>query len=236
MDRLGIKIPIPRIESALKQMSTTLVNLWEKNKDMKHQDQIRLLIECASNGSIVLKEEWIGELTSAYIQPLFTVPPYFNPDAYGVLRWLKSRKKFIGLICNTGLTAGSGLRRFLEKEKVAEFFDLMLFSEEIGIRKPDPRIFHLVAEAFDISPCEAVHVGDNLKSDIWGAQKAGFRAIYFSSEEGRDKLAESDPSSLVSLSRRLDGLEKTRIVPDKTIGSLKMAVGAVEELETESQR
>jgi putative hydrolase of the HAD superfamily len=232
LDRLGIKISVARIESALKQTILTLVNVWETNKDVKHEDQIRLLIESASNGSIALREEWIGDLTSAYIKPVFTVPPYLNPDTHKVLHWLKNRKKLIGLICNTGLTAGIGLRRLLEKEKVAQYFDLMLFSEEIGIRKPDPRIFHLVAETLGISPCEAVHIGDNLKSDIWGAQKAGFRAIHLSSEEGRDKLAKSDPSSLVSLSRRLGGLEKARIIPDKTITSLEMAVNAIEELET----
>lgn len=231
LDKLGVKVPATRIESALKQTMLTLVDVWETNKDVACQDQIRSIIKSASNDSITLREEWIDDLTSAYIRPVFTVPPYLNPDAREALQWLKSRKKLIGLICNTGLTPGIGLRRLLEKEKVAQYFDLMLFSEEIGIRKPDPRIFHLVAEKLDISPSEAVHIGDNLKSDIWGAQKAGFRAIHLSSEEGRDKLAESDPSSLLSLSKRLGSLKEARIIPDMTITSLGMAMDAIEELE-----
>jgi putative hydrolase of the HAD superfamily len=231
LDKLGVKIPATRIESALKQTMLTLLDVWETNKDVACQDQIRSIIKSASNDSITLREEWIDDLTSAYIRPVFTVPPYLNPDAREALQWLKSRKKLIGLICNTGLTPGIGLRRLLEKEKVAQYFDLMLFSEEIGIRKPDPRIFHLVAEKLDVSPSEAVHIGDNLKSDIWGAQKAGFRAIHLSSEEGRDKLAESDSSSLLSLSKRLGSPKEARIIPDLTITSLGMARDAIEELE-----
>jgi len=231
LDKLGVKIPATRIESALKQTMLTLVDVWETNKDVACQDQIRFIIKSASNDSITLREQWIADLTSAYIRPVFTVPPYLNPDAREALQWLKSRKKLIGLICNTGLTPGIGLRRLLEKEKVAQYFDLMLFSEEIGIRKPDPRMFHLVAEKLGVSPSEAVHIGDNLKSDIWGAQKAGFRAIDLSSEEGRDKLAESDPSSLLSLSKRLGSLEEARIIPDMTMTSLGMAMDAIKELE-----
>jgi len=81
-------------------------------------------------------------------------------------------------------------------------------------------------------PYEIVHIGDNLKSDVWGAKNAGFKAIYLSTDIGRDRIAESDPSSLVSISRRLDYLKEDQIVPDKTIASLAMAIEAMQELES----
>lgn len=93
------------------------------------------------------------------------------------------------------------MRKFLANESVTEYFDLMIFSEEIGIRKPDRRIFHLAARRLGVQPSEIVHVGDNLKTDVWGAKTAGLKAIYFSSQEGRDRIAESDPNSLVSLAK-----------------------------------
>ena len=155
-----------------------------------------------------MKEEWVNELSSAYVSPLFEVPPYLNPDVRRVLHWLKNRNKLIGLICNTGRTPGFGIRRFLEKESVAEYFDLMLFSDEVGIRKPNPRIFQIAAKKLKAKPYEVVHVGDNLKSDVWGAKKAGLKAIYYSTEVGRDKIAESDPTSLVAQSRKLGNLKK----------------------------
>jgi len=124
------------------------------------------------------------------------------------------------------------LRKFLEMEGVAEYFDLMLFSDEVGIRKPDPRIFSLITKKMKVKPWETAHVGDNLRIDVWGAKNAVFKAIYFSSDAGRDKIAEADPTSLVSLSRRLGNLSKDQVVPDKTITSLITLMEVVKELET----
>jgi hypothetical protein len=71
-----------------------------------------------------------------------------------------------------------------------------------------------------------------LKSDVWGAKNAGFKAIYLSTEVGRDRIAESDPASLVSISRKGNNLSEDQIVPDKTIRSLGMAIKAIQELDT----
>ena len=233
LNRLGAKILPEQIESALKETTLSLLDIWETNKDVTYLDQIRLIIRYASKNLITTKDEWIEELTSAYISPILEVPPYLNPDAQKVLEWLKNQGKLIGIICNTGLTPGIGLRRLLANEGVAEYFDLMIFSDEEGIRKPDPRIFQLAAQKLNIKPHEAVHIGDNLKTDVWGAQGGGFKAIHLLSEEGRDRIAESDPSSLVSLSRRLGNLSEDKIIPDRTIISLTMAIEAIEELETQ---
>jgi len=108
----------------------------------------------------------------------------------------------------------------------------MVFSDEIGIRKPDGRIFQLVAKKMKMEPCEIVHIGDNLKADINGAKSAGFKAIHFSSDVGRDKIAEADPKPLVSKSRNLGSLEKEQMKPDKTIISLAMVGKAIEGIET----
>jgi len=107
----------------------------------------------------------------------------------------------------------------------------MLFSDEAGIRKPDPRIFQIATERLKVKPCDIVHIGDNLKSDVWGAKNAGFKAIYLLTEVGRDRMGESDPASLVSISRKIDNLRKDQIVPDKTITSLAMVIKAIEELD-----
>lgn len=232
LDKFGAKITLEQIESALRETILSLLDIWKTNKDITHLDQIELIIRYASKNSIAMKKEWADELTSAYILPVLEVPPYVNPDAQKLLEWLRKKNKLIGIICNTGLTPGIGLRRLLANEGVAEYFDLMIFSDEEGIRKPDSRIFHLATQRLNVESHEAVHIGDNLKSDVWGAQGAGFRAIFLLSEEGRDKIAESDPSSLVSLSRRLGNIRKDQITPDRTITSLATAIKAIEELET----
>jgi len=231
LSKFGIKISIEQLALAFKKMASWLEIVWQMNNEVTHLDQIRFIIRTASKGLITIKEEWIDDLRSAYVSPFFKVAPYLNPDASKVLQWLEDQDKLIGLICNTGLTPGFGLRRFLEREGLAGYFDLMLFSDEVGIRKPDPRMFHIAAQRLKVKHFEIVHIGDNLKSDVWGAKNAGFKALYFSAEVGRDRVAESDPTSLVSISRKVNNLSKDQIVPDKTIRSLAMAMKAIQELD-----
>ncbi len=231
LSKLGIKVTVEQVESALNKMICSLLEIWDKNKDVTYLDQINLIVKHASNGSVMLSEQSVEELSSAYISPVFEVRPYINPDAQKVLQELESKNRLIGLICNTGLTPGSGLRRFLSDENMAEYFDVMTFSDELGIRKPDPKIFLSTAKKLKVKPYEVVHVGDNLKSDVWGAKNAGLKAIYFSSTAGRDKIAESDPNSLVSLSRNVGDLQTNQTSPDKTITSIGMVTKAIAEIE-----
>ena len=232
LDKFNVKISVEQLASAFKKMASWLESVSEMENEATHLDQIRFIIKTASKGLITVKEGWIEDLSSAYVSPFLEVAPYLNPETRRVLRWLKDRNKLVGLICNTGLTPGFGLRRFLAKEGIAKCFDLMLFSDEVGIRKPNPEIFQMATQRLKVKPCEIVHIGDNLKSDVWGPKNAGLKAIYLSTEVGRDRIAESDPTSLVSISRKLNNLTKDQIVPDKTISSLAMAIEAIEELDT----
>lgn len=231
LEKHGVTISVDRLLSALKVLSSWLVTIWETDRDVTCLDQIQFIIKIASEGSVTVREEWTDELRSAYASALFEVPPYLNPDAQKVLQRLKDRGKVIGLICNTGMTPGFAIRRFPIEEDVAKYFDLMLFSDEAGIRKPNPRIFQRAVEQLHVGPHEAIHVGDNLKLDVWGAKNAGLRTIYLSGEIGTDKIAEADPSSLVSISRELGNLKETSPIPDNIIASLSMIAEVIENLE-----
>ena len=234
LNSLGFDVSVEELSVAISETVSLMMTKWETNRDVGCIDQIRLIVKKASKDSLELRQEWTERLVSAYNLSVREVPPCFNPEARKVLENLKKRHKHVGLICNTGLTSGTALRQFLADEGVAEYFSSMLFSEEIGIRKPDPRIFHLAAERLGIQPYEIVHVGDNLKADVWGAMNAGLKAIHFSSGEGIDRLAESDPNSLLSQSRKFDRLEGLKVVPDMVISSLSMLTKAIEQLERRS--
>jgi len=231
LNRFGLAVSVEEVEAALKETVSAMMKIWDKNRDVPHLDVIRIFFKYASRGRLSLKSEWLNELSKAYVSPLFEVPPYLNPDADEVLEWLMKEKKQAGIICNTGMTPGAELRRFLSQAGVAKYFRVMVFSNEVGVRKPDRRIFSLTARALNAKRREIVHVGDNLKTDVWGAKSAGFWAVHLSGTEGRDKIAESDPESLVSLSRNLGSLPIEQVQPDKTIPSLSMFKQTIEELE-----
>lgn len=66
----------------------------------------------------------------------------------------------------------SGLNRFISR---------MIISDEIGIQKPDPRIFKYALDetGADHNP---IFIGDNFDTDIIGALNAGWKAIWYNPE------------------------------------------------------
>jgi len=227
---LNIFISTNQVKEALGQTISDILKLWKKNKDLTHERQLKLLIKHATNSTKHVKSEWVKSLSAAYISGFVQIPPYLNPDARMLFQWLREHQIRIGLICNTGLTPSKALREFLVKEKVAHFFDVMIFSNEVGIRKPDPRIFKLAQSKLRVEANMIVHIGDNVVADVSGAKNAGLRAFHLMTKSGRDKCADEDPSSLVSLSRALGKETVKHMPPDAIIESLRESIPILERL------
>ncbi len=67
----------------------------------------------------------------------------------------------------------------LEGIGVRKFFQIILVSEEIGMRKPDTAIFLRAANLLRKEPFECLFVGDSYNTDIIGAKKSGMKACWF---------------------------------------------------------
>jgi epoxide hydrolase-like predicted phosphatase len=95
----------------------------------------------------------------------------------GFLRSLRPGRK-IGLISN----AWSGLRAFITSQKFEDVFDEMIISAEVGVMKPDPRIYRLALEKLDALPEESVFLDDVLVN-VEAARALGMNAIQFTQPE-----------------------------------------------------
>ncbi len=62
---------------------------------------------------------------------------------------------------------------------IGRYLDVRVFSDEIGIRKPNPRIFETALLVLDLTPSVTVHIGDDVAADVVGAKAAGMSAIWF---------------------------------------------------------
>ncbi len=62
--------------------------------------------------------------------------------------------------------------------KLAPFFDAFISSYEVGILKPDPRIYELGLEALGVSAEEAIFVGDGGSNELPGATAVGLNAYF----------------------------------------------------------
>lgn len=75
--------------------------------------------------------------------------------------------------------AWSGTRQAMRTHyRMDRMVDLMIFSDEEGIAKPDPRIYHLAAERLGTPPGEALFV-DDVPRNIEAARAVGMAAVHF---------------------------------------------------------
>ena len=94
-----------------------------------------------------------------------------------LLRSLRPEHK-VGLISN----AWSGLRALITREKFDDVFDEMIISAEVGLMKPDPRIYRLALEKLKARPEESVFLDDVLVN-VEAARSTGMNAIQFTQPE-----------------------------------------------------
>ncbi|SFD36638.1 HAD family hydrolase [Massilia yuzhufengensis] len=57
-------------------------------------------------------------------------------------------------------------------------FDASVSAPAFGVAKPDPTIFQEACRLLRVLPQDAVYVGDDLRLDVQGAQRAGMRAVW----------------------------------------------------------
>jgi putative hydrolase of the HAD superfamily len=97
-------------------------------------------------------------------------------DVLSALRSLSDQGYTMGLVSNVTLLPHL-MRADLDRLGIGPFMSASVFSSEIGVRKPDPRIFQEALRRLDTGPAETVFVGDRLYDDISGAQAVGMRAV-----------------------------------------------------------
>ncbi|WP_428423025.1 HAD-IA family hydrolase [Methylibium sp.] len=74
----------------------------------------------------------------------------------------------------------------LERIGIRRWFSGSLAARELGIGKPDGRIFAAACERLDCLPQEVLHVGDDLALDVHGALDAGLQAAWLRRDGGHD--------------------------------------------------
>jgi HAD superfamily hydrolase (TIGR01549 family) len=87
---------------------------------------------------------------------------------------------------------------------LASYVDALVASEDVGVSKPDPRIFEIALERVGASAPEAVMVGDSWANDVAGAHAVGIRAIWFNPDRAARPSRPADVEELHSLTPAAD--------------------------------
>ena len=130
------------------------------------------------------------DLSTLYLQMetlLFDhMPLIYAENTVEVLAHIKNKPDCTtNILSNTGFIKGTTLRKVLKHLNMAQYFDFQLYSDEAGLSKPNKAIFSLmlqhIAALRPIALTDIIHVGDNVKADIWGADGAGINSLQVNS-------------------------------------------------------
>lgn len=113
------------------------------------------------------------------------------PDRVALLAALAKRHR-LALLSN--FDSGATARRVLDEAGLSPLLEVVVISEEEGLRKPSRELFDRTCARLALAPSECLYVGDTLVEDIEGSTAAGLSAVWIRSASVRAGQAE-DPES-----------------------------------------
>jgi HAD superfamily hydrolase (TIGR01509 family) len=174
----GIRVSAAALDRAYEASAVHLSRIWAKHRDVPVGDHVRaILAGVDATLPTRLPTDVLTALVDAYARPALLVPPALDPGALKALSALREEGYTLAIVSNTMRTPGATLRTLLERMGVLRCFAHTVFSDEIGVRKPDPAIFLGALRAIGGDAATAIHVGDDGMLDVGGARAAGMRVI-----------------------------------------------------------
>jgi len=167
------------------------------------------------SGDEISREVWRRTLASIAIHDSTVVESAFETftreamnsyrlydDALTILESLGSRMP-LAVITNG---ASDVQRRKLTSTGIESRFKAIMVSGELGVPKPDVRIFLRAAQSLSVEPAAVLHVGDSLESDVAGAKATGMTAVWLNRHGRKRAQAQPEPHHEISSLRELPGI------------------------------
>ena len=209
----GILVHRRELDRAYEASSLWLARTWRRHRDVPVSQHVRAILkEVDPTLPERLAPQQLVALIQAYANPALLVPPAVDQGARSALETLAARGLTLGVVSNIMRTPGNVLRQILDRSGLLAPLKVLTFSDECGIRKPDPEIFRLTLRQIGVAPEDAVHVGDDPVLDVEGARDAGMAVIQVT-PDGR-ATAPVKPDAVIrglrDLPAALDRLASTR--------------------------
>ena len=87
------------------------------------------------------------------------------------------------------------------------YFQFVVFAQEHGIQKPDPRLFEIAIERARCAKHQLLHVGDSFQNDIIGAKQAGIKSVWLNRQCEDKEMKEQPDFEISSLTELIEVLE-----------------------------
>lgn len=121
----------------------------------------------------------LAELTEAFEEASNSLGVSVVDGAPEALEAVRRDGRPTALVCDTGFSPGRIVRQILAEKGLAEHLDVLAFSDEVGVPKPDARMFRRALDGIGATAASSVHVGDLRRTDIAGARDYGMGTVRF---------------------------------------------------------
>ncbi len=164
----------PAAEEVMNAVLLPLESVIE-NPDETEVSYLDIYADAWTAAGIRLPETLLYEILDAE-QQVWDDVAVVDPDAIEVLSWLHDHGLKLA-ICSNAPFPPEMMRRQVEKNGIAARVDAVVFSSELGLRKPAPRVYRATLDKIGVDPTRALFVGDRAREDYTGPISVGMRAV-----------------------------------------------------------
>jgi putative hydrolase of the HAD superfamily len=187
--------PAPEAEAILRNVLLPLEN-YVGSISEDEVEYMEVYRETWAKAGLALPNDLLHEILDAE-QRCWDRAVRLDPDALQVLAWLGSHGIKRG-ICSNAPFPPEMMRRQVETNGIDEMVDAIVFSSEVGKRKPSPEIYRAALDAIAVAPQNVLFVGDRVREDYEGPRALGMRAVIFTAHG--DGPPPEDVQTIASLS------------------------------------
>ena len=173
-NKLDWDIDLSHFISVYQRINIDLWKLYREDKIEKEALRYKRLNDTFSAMNKWVSDQMINKIADDYIANL-SMQTHLIDGALNVLEYL-SPKYNLHIITN-GFQEVQ--KNKLNNSKLESYFDIVVDSEMVGVKKPNPKIFEVALEMANVDRDNAVMVGDNYEADILGALNIGLDAICY---------------------------------------------------------
>ncbi|MGG8498014.1 YjjG family noncanonical pyrimidine nucleotidase [Tenacibaculum sp. TC6] len=173
-------------------INLTYWRLYRDDKISKEKLRYSRLRETFDILNYTISDDLINKIAIDYIDYL----PNYNNLLTGAIETLEYLKNLYKLhIITNGFEEVQ--QQKLEKSGIAKYFNVVVTSECVGVKKPNPKVFEHALLRAQALPEESIMIGDSYEADVMGAIQSGMKAIYFTNEK-------SDNSEVIVINSLVD--------------------------------
>jgi putative hydrolase of the HAD superfamily len=110
-------------------------------------------------------------------------PEFLNSSIHSMLNTLKTKGFDLNISSNTGFIEGNIITPTLKNLNIYDYFNFLVYSDEINASKPSFDFFNKVYEQINLQKNVVLHIGDNYKADYEGALNYGFKALHIKNKQ-----------------------------------------------------